>query len=167
MEDEAERIYKDERGLLLDDEAASTRDAMWVAMSSYFDLIYSIFFKFFTQSLPCWIHPSVQSSFFVVWSDFDICNTWIVSLLSYQLSYNSSMPNFIKTLTTMTVKVKVRSMHDNDPTIFCYSNKLSWSPCVLRFSNEWKYQLLDHMCFVVLNFMKFDMQDQHGKVSLN
>lgn len=30
MEEEAERIYKDERGLLLDDEAASTRDAMWV-----------------------------------------------------------------------------------------------------------------------------------------
>lgn len=30
MEDEAERIYKDERALLLDDEAASTRDAMWV-----------------------------------------------------------------------------------------------------------------------------------------
>lgn len=28
MEEEAERIYKDERGLLLDDEAASTRDAM-------------------------------------------------------------------------------------------------------------------------------------------
>ena len=28
MEDEAERIYKDERALLLDDEAASTRDAM-------------------------------------------------------------------------------------------------------------------------------------------
>lgn len=31
MEEEAERIYKDEHGLLLDDEAASTRDAMWVA----------------------------------------------------------------------------------------------------------------------------------------
>ena len=30
MEEDAERIYKDERGLLLDDEAASTRDAMWV-----------------------------------------------------------------------------------------------------------------------------------------
>lgn len=29
MEEEAERIYKDERGLLLDDEAASTRDAMY------------------------------------------------------------------------------------------------------------------------------------------
>lgn len=29
MEGEAERIYKDERGLLLDDEAASTRDAMY------------------------------------------------------------------------------------------------------------------------------------------
>ncbi|KAK8481825.1 hypothetical protein V6N11_008453 [Hibiscus sabdariffa] len=29
MEEEAERIYKDERGLLLDDEAASTRDAMF------------------------------------------------------------------------------------------------------------------------------------------
>lgn len=29
MEDEAERIYKDERALLLDDEAASTRDAMY------------------------------------------------------------------------------------------------------------------------------------------
>lgn len=29
MEDEAERIYKEERGLLLDDEAASTRDAMY------------------------------------------------------------------------------------------------------------------------------------------
>lgn len=28
VEEEAERIYKDERGLLLDDEAASTRDAM-------------------------------------------------------------------------------------------------------------------------------------------
>jgi nuclear pore complex protein Nup62 len=28
MEEEAERIYKDERGMLLDDEAASTRDAM-------------------------------------------------------------------------------------------------------------------------------------------
>lgn len=28
IEEEAERIYKDERGLLLDDEAASTRDAM-------------------------------------------------------------------------------------------------------------------------------------------
>jgi nuclear pore complex protein Nup62 len=28
MEEEAERIYKDEHGLLLDDEAASTRDAM-------------------------------------------------------------------------------------------------------------------------------------------
>ena len=28
MEEEAERTYKDERGLLLDDEAASTRDAM-------------------------------------------------------------------------------------------------------------------------------------------
>ncbi|KAG5068467.1 hypothetical protein JHK85_000844 [Glycine max] len=31
MEEEAECIYKDERGLLLDDEAASTRDAMRVA----------------------------------------------------------------------------------------------------------------------------------------
>lgn len=29
MEEEAERIYKDERGMLLDDEAASTRDAMY------------------------------------------------------------------------------------------------------------------------------------------
>ncbi|BFG21631.1 hypothetical protein CerSpe_079050 [Prunus speciosa] len=29
MEEEAERIYKDERGLVLDDEAASTRDAMY------------------------------------------------------------------------------------------------------------------------------------------
>jgi nuclear pore complex protein Nup62 len=29
VEEEAERIYKDERGLLLDDEAASTRDAMY------------------------------------------------------------------------------------------------------------------------------------------
>lgn len=29
IEEEAERIYKDERGLLLDDEAASTRDAMY------------------------------------------------------------------------------------------------------------------------------------------
>nr|XP_027106506.1 nuclear pore complex protein NUP62-like [Coffea arabica] len=29
MEEEAERIYKDERALLLDDEAASTRDAMY------------------------------------------------------------------------------------------------------------------------------------------
>lgn len=29
MEEEAERIYKGERGLLLDDEAASTRDAMY------------------------------------------------------------------------------------------------------------------------------------------
>ena len=28
MEEEAERIYKDERRMLLDDEAASTRDAM-------------------------------------------------------------------------------------------------------------------------------------------
>lgn len=28
MEEEAERIYKDERAMLLDDEAASTRDAM-------------------------------------------------------------------------------------------------------------------------------------------
>jgi nuclear pore complex protein Nup62 len=28
IEEEAERIYKDERGSLLDDEAASTRDAM-------------------------------------------------------------------------------------------------------------------------------------------
>jgi len=28
MEEEAGRIYKDERGMLLDDEAASTRDAM-------------------------------------------------------------------------------------------------------------------------------------------
>lgn len=28
MEDEAERIYKDEQGSLLEDEAASTRDAM-------------------------------------------------------------------------------------------------------------------------------------------
>jgi len=28
MEEEAECIYKDERGLLHDDEAASTRDAM-------------------------------------------------------------------------------------------------------------------------------------------
>lgn len=30
MEDEADRIYKDERGLILDDEAASTRDTMYV-----------------------------------------------------------------------------------------------------------------------------------------
>ncbi|CAM8976380.1 unnamed protein product [Rhodiola kirilowii] len=29
IEDEAERIYKDERGLILDDEAASTRDIMY------------------------------------------------------------------------------------------------------------------------------------------
>lgn len=29
MEEEAERIYKNEKGLLLDDEAASTRDAMY------------------------------------------------------------------------------------------------------------------------------------------
>ncbi|KZV43497.1 hypothetical protein F511_19041 [Dorcoceras hygrometricum] len=29
MEGEAERIYREERGLLLDDEAASTRDAMY------------------------------------------------------------------------------------------------------------------------------------------
>lgn len=29
MEEEAERIYNDERKSLLDDEAASTRDAMW------------------------------------------------------------------------------------------------------------------------------------------
>lgn len=29
MEEEADRIYKDERGSLLDDEAASTRDAMY------------------------------------------------------------------------------------------------------------------------------------------
>lgn len=29
VEEDAERIYKDERGLLLDDEAASTRDAMY------------------------------------------------------------------------------------------------------------------------------------------
>jgi len=35
MEEEAERIYKDERGLLLDDEAASTRDAMWVLDQHY------------------------------------------------------------------------------------------------------------------------------------
>lgn len=34
MEGEAERIYKDERGLLLDEEAASTRDAMSVLGSS-------------------------------------------------------------------------------------------------------------------------------------
>ena len=36
MEEEAERIYKDERGLLLDDEAASTRDAMWVPYPQIF-----------------------------------------------------------------------------------------------------------------------------------
>lgn len=30
MEEEAERIYKDERGVILDDEAAATRDAMYV-----------------------------------------------------------------------------------------------------------------------------------------
>lgn len=35
VEEEAERIYKDERGLLLDDEAASTRDAMWVSNSPF------------------------------------------------------------------------------------------------------------------------------------
>ncbi|KAF3671919.1 hypothetical protein FXO38_06364 [Capsicum annuum] len=29
MEEEAERIYKDERGVILDDEAASTRDSMY------------------------------------------------------------------------------------------------------------------------------------------
>lgn len=29
MEEEADRIYKDERGVILDDEAASTRDAMY------------------------------------------------------------------------------------------------------------------------------------------
>lgn len=29
MEEEAERVYKDESGLLLEDEAASTRDAMY------------------------------------------------------------------------------------------------------------------------------------------
>ncbi|KAH9608487.1 hypothetical protein KSS87_011270, partial [Heliosperma pusillum] len=29
IEDEAERIYEDERGLLLDNEAASTRDTMY------------------------------------------------------------------------------------------------------------------------------------------
>jgi hypothetical protein len=41
MEEEAERIYKDERGLLLDDEAASTRDAMWVLSSLiWFELIW-------------------------------------------------------------------------------------------------------------------------------
>lgn len=33
MEEEAECIYKDERSLLLDDEAASTRDAMLVLSS--------------------------------------------------------------------------------------------------------------------------------------
>jgi hypothetical protein len=36
VEEEAERIYKDERGLLLDDEAASTRDAMWVSNFNFF-----------------------------------------------------------------------------------------------------------------------------------
>jgi len=30
MEEEAERIYKDERGVILDDEASATRDAMYV-----------------------------------------------------------------------------------------------------------------------------------------
>lgn len=57
MEEEAERIYKDERGLLLDDEAASTRDAMSVLLYSIsfhclqnhtskqlFELLLSIFF---------------------------------------------------------------------------------------------------------------------------
>lgn len=29
MEEEAERLYREERGLLLDDDAASTRDAMY------------------------------------------------------------------------------------------------------------------------------------------
>lgn len=41
MEEEADRIYKDERGSLLDDEAASTRDAMWVLSSLiWFELIW-------------------------------------------------------------------------------------------------------------------------------
>lgn len=39
MEGEADRIYKDERDLLLDDEAASTRDAMSVLASSIFCFI--------------------------------------------------------------------------------------------------------------------------------
>lgn len=36
MEEEAERVYKDESGLLLEDEAGSTRDAMWVLKLKYF-----------------------------------------------------------------------------------------------------------------------------------
>ena len=40
MEEEAERIYKEEHDLLLDDEAASTRDAMWESSFLVFFLFY-------------------------------------------------------------------------------------------------------------------------------
>jgi nuclear pore complex protein Nup62 len=41
MEEEAGRIYKDERGMLLDDEAASTRDAMWSELGLCFPFAFS------------------------------------------------------------------------------------------------------------------------------
>ena len=42
VEEEAERIYKDEQGVLLDDEAASTRDAMWELVCFNFGLVWDL-----------------------------------------------------------------------------------------------------------------------------
>lgn len=70
MEEEAERIYNDERKLLLDDEAASTRDAMWELSSlstilmdnerktTEYDVIYA-------YKLLYLVHPSLISCFII------------------------------------------------------------------------------------------------------